>query len=56
LDTEDGAFAEYAVVLGDVALKTPENVSFEEAAMWDLWWEHGDGVVHDAICKAVSHC
>ena len=29
---EDGAFAEYIVVKGDVQMKIPENISFQEAA------------------------
>jgi NADPH:quinone reductase-like Zn-dependent oxidoreductase len=29
---EDGTFAEYIVVKGDLAMKIPENVSFEKAA------------------------
>lgn len=33
--TEDGAFAEYIVVKGDLVNKIPDNLSFEEAAT--LW-------------------
>jgi NADPH:quinone reductase-like Zn-dependent oxidoreductase len=32
LEPEDGTFAEYIVVKGDVAMHIPDNVSFEEAA------------------------
>ena len=31
-EPEDGAFAEFAVVKGDVAMHVPDNFSFEEAA------------------------
>ncbi|KAF2871289.1 putative zinc-binding oxidoreductase ToxD [Massariosphaeria phaeospora] len=32
LEPEDGAFADYAVVKGDVAIKLPDSMSFEEGA------------------------
>ncbi|KAE8342134.1 hypothetical protein BDV24DRAFT_162685 [Aspergillus arachidicola] len=32
LQPEDGAFAEYIVVKGDIQMKIPENLSFQEAA------------------------
>jgi len=32
LEPEDGTFAEYIVVKGDVAMHIPDNISFEEAA------------------------
>ena len=32
LQTEDGCFADYALMKGDVALRIPDNLSFEEAA------------------------
>jgi NADPH:quinone reductase-like Zn-dependent oxidoreductase len=32
LEPEDGTFAEYIVVKGDVAIHIPDNISFEEAA------------------------
>ncbi|EMF09482.1 oxidoreductase [Sphaerulina musiva SO2202] len=33
-DPSSGCFAEYAKVKGDIQLKIPENISFEEAASW----------------------
>lgn len=34
--TQDGVFAEYAVVKGDLVMRLPENVSFEDASTFPL--------------------